>query len=54
MALLFYGSVMNLIWIIGLAVFVLAEKMLPAGVVFGRVSGVLLIVLGGWLGVTAS
>ncbi len=54
MALLFYGGVMNLMWIIGLALFVLAEKMLPAGVVFGRVSGVLFIVLGVWLGVTAS
>jgi predicted metal-binding membrane protein len=31
MALLFYGGVMNLIWIIGLAVLVLAEKVIPAG-----------------------
>jgi len=53
MALLFYGGVMNLIWIIGVALFVLAEKMLPAGVAFGRVSGVLLIAWGAWLGVTA-
>jgi predicted metal-binding membrane protein len=43
MALLFYGGVMNLIWIIGLALLVLAEKLMPAGVAFGRVTGLLLI-----------
>ena len=53
MALLFYGGVMNLIWIIGLALFVLAEKMMPAGVAFGRVTGLLLVALGVWLGCTA-
>lgn len=53
MALLFYGGVMNLIWIIGLALFVLAEKMMPAGVAFGRVTGLLLIAWGGRLGFTA-
>lgn len=52
MALLFFGGVMNLIWIIGLASFVLAEKMMPAGVAFGRVTGVLLIAWGVWLGFT--
>jgi len=53
MALLFYGGVMNLIWIIGLALFVLAEKMMPAGVAFARVTGLLLIAGGVWLGFTA-
>jgi predicted metal-binding membrane protein len=53
MALLFYGGVMNLIWIIGLALFVLAEKMMPAGVALGRVTGLLLIAWGVWLGFTA-
>jgi predicted metal-binding membrane protein len=53
MALMFYGGVMNLIWIIGLALFVLAEKMMPAGVAFGRGTGLLLITWGGWLGLTA-
>jgi predicted metal-binding membrane protein len=53
MALLFYGGVMNLIWIIGLALFVLAEKMMPAGVAFGRVTGLLFIAWGVWLGFTA-
>jgi len=53
MALLFYGGVMNLIWIIGLALLVLVEKVLPAGVVFGRIMGLLLIAWGVWLGFTA-
>jgi predicted metal-binding membrane protein len=53
MALLFYGGVMNLIWIVGLALFVLAEKTMPLGVVFGRVTGLLLIGWGVWLGLTA-
>ena len=50
MGLLFYGGVMNLVWIAGLAVFVLLEKVLPAGVAFGKVTGVLLIIWGVWLG----
>jgi len=53
MALLFYGGVMNLIWIIGLALLVLAEKLMPAGVAFGKVTGLLLIAWGVWLGFTA-
>jgi len=53
MALLFYGGVMNLIWIMGLALLVLAEKMMTAGVAFGRVTGLLLIAWGVWLGFTA-
>jgi predicted metal-binding membrane protein len=53
MALLFYGGVMNLLWIIGLALFVLAEKVMPAGVAFGRITGLLLIVWGVYLGFTA-
>ena len=53
MALLFYGGVMNLIWIVGLALFVLMEKVIPAGVAVGRVAGLLLIAGGAWLGFTA-
>jgi len=53
MALLFFAGVMNLIWIVGLALFVLAEKLLPAGVAFGRVTGLVLIGWGVWLGFTA-
>jgi hypothetical protein len=44
---------MNLIWIIGLALFVLAERMMPASLAFGRVTGLLLIAWGVWLGFTA-
>ncbi len=46
MALLFVGGIMNLYWIVGLALFVLAEKALAHGVWFGRVSGVGLIIAG--------
>src|SRR5918994_1089467 len=47
MALLFYGGVMNLFWIIGLAAFVLLEKTIPAGHWLGRLTGGLLIAWGG-------
>jgi predicted metal-binding membrane protein len=49
MALLFYGGVMNLYWIVGLALFVLLEKTIPAGHWLGRITGVLLIAWGGAL-----
>jgi predicted metal-binding membrane protein len=46
MALLFYGGIMNLYWIVGLAVFVLLEKTIPAGHWLGRITGALLIAWG--------
>jgi predicted metal-binding membrane protein len=49
MALLFYGGIMNLYWIVGLAVFVLLEKTIPAGHWLGGVAGILLIAWGGAL-----
>jgi predicted metal-binding membrane protein len=49
MALLFYGGIMNLYWIVGLALFVLLEKTTPAGHWLGRISGVVLIASGGAL-----
>jgi predicted metal-binding membrane protein len=49
MALLFYGGVMNLYWIVGLALFVLLEKTMPAGHWLGRITGGLLIAWGGAL-----
>jgi predicted metal-binding membrane protein len=52
MALLFFGGVMNLVWIIGLTLLILIEKLMPAGVAFGRVTGVPLILWGAWLGFT--
>lgn len=45
MLLIFVGGIMNLAWIAGLAIFVLVEKLAPAGHWIGRVAGILLI---GW------
>lgn len=47
MALLFFGGVMNLYWIIGLALFVLLEKIVTAGPWFGRAGGWMLLAWGG-------
>jgi len=46
MLLLFAGGVMRLGWILGIALFVAFEKCAPAGVLAGRVAGVLLVVVG--------
>jgi predicted metal-binding membrane protein len=46
MALLFFGGVMNLYWIAGLAVIVLLEKTIPAGDTLGKVIGGLLVLWG--------
>ena len=43
MALLFFGGVMNLYWIAGLALFVLFEKLVPQGHWIGLAGGVALI-----------
>ena len=49
MALLFYGGVMNLWWIAGLALYVLVEKVVPAGHWIGRGTGSLLVLWGLWV-----
>ncbi len=49
MGLLFYGGVMNLYWIAGLALFVLLEKTIPAGHWLGRVTGAGLMAWGGYM-----
>ncbi len=46
MLLLFVGGVMNFAWIAGVALFVLIEKLMPAGHWIGRGAGVLLVVWG--------
>ena len=46
MGLLFFGGVMNLYWIAGLALFVLLEKSVPAGHWLGYATGVALLVWG--------
>jgi len=49
MTLLFYGGIMNLWWIAGLALYVLVEKVAPAGHWIGHGTGGLLIVCGLWI-----
>ena len=49
MLLLFYGGVMSLWWIGGLALYVLVEKLLPLGHALGQYAGGLLIVWGLWV-----
>jgi predicted metal-binding membrane protein len=46
MLLLFVGGVMNFAWIAGIALFVLVEKLVPAGRRIGQAAGVLLVVWG--------
>lgn len=53
MALLFVGGVMNIVWIAGLTVFVLLEKILPLGRVLSRTVGTSLLAWGLWLLVSA-
>lgn len=45
MLLLFVGGVMNLVWISALAIYVLVEKLAPAGPWVGRAAGLVLV---GW------
>lgn len=52
MALLFVGGIMNVLWIAGIAVFVLAEKVIRSGRVLSRIGGVVLTAAGIWLIVT--
>jgi predicted metal-binding membrane protein len=43
MSLLLVAGVMNLLWVAALAVFVLMERVAPAGARFGRIAGAVLI-----------
>jgi predicted metal-binding membrane protein len=49
MLLLFFGGVMNLLWIALIGGFVLLEKLAPFGPHAGRVGGALLVAAGVWL-----
>ncbi|WP_048648358.1 DUF2182 domain-containing protein [Nitratireductor soli] len=49
MALLFVGGVMNVLWIAAIAIFVLAEKVLPAGWPVSRLAGAALVAAGLWV-----
>ena len=53
MLLLFFGGVMNLYWIAGLAVFVLLEKTIPFGHWLARVAGIALVACGAVLAIQA-
>lgn len=46
MGLLFFGGIMNLFWIAGLAAYVLLEKTIPMGHWFGRLIGIAAIACG--------
>lgn len=49
MLILFVTGVMNLVWVAGLAVIVLLEKVLTAGKLISHVSGAVLMAAGVWL-----
>jgi predicted metal-binding membrane protein len=49
MCVLFVVGVMNLMWVIAIAVFVLIEKVGPWGIVVGRVAGVAMIATGAYI-----
>jgi len=49
MALLFVGGVMNLLWIVLLALLILLEKFAPAGRLIAQLAGIILIAVGAWL-----
>ena len=46
MGLLFYAGVMNLLWVVGLTLYVLLEKLAPAGRLISRFAGIVLILWG--------
>jgi predicted metal-binding membrane protein len=49
MALLFVGGVMNPIWVVGIAIYVALEKMLPIGPWLSRTAGATLALLGAFV-----
>jgi predicted metal-binding membrane protein len=46
MGLLFFGGVMSLLWIAGITLFVLLEKVIPHGILGGRLAGLAMILAG--------
>jgi predicted metal-binding membrane protein len=49
MALLFVGGVMNVLWIAAITIFVLAEKVVPAGRAISRIASLGFFAWGAWL-----
>lgn len=54
MALLFVGGIMNLLWIAGLAILVLIEKLVPRGETVASVAGMACLGAAGWIVVTTA
>ena len=54
MGLLFFGGIMNLFWIIGLAAFILLEKTVPMGSWIGRIVGFSVAVCGAVMLITTA
>lgn len=54
MSLLFVGGIMNLLWIAGLAIFVLFEKVVPQGQWVARGGGLACLAAACWLGYRAA
>ena len=48
MALLFYGGIMDLRWIVGIALYIAAEKFIPAGTNLARLTGLMLMAGGAY------
>ena len=46
MVLRFVGGVMNLLWVAALSIFVLLEKLVPAGKIITRAAGLVAIITG--------
>jgi predicted metal-binding membrane protein len=46
MALLFVGGVMNLLWIAGLTILILLEKLVPKGSLVPRIAGAAMVAAG--------
>ena len=49
MALLFAGGIMNLVWVAGLALYVLIEKVAPNGQLIARIAGASMVLVGLWV-----
>lgn len=49
MALLFAGGIMNLLWIAGLAIYILVEKVAPKGQLIARVASLAMVLVGLWV-----
>jgi len=49
MGLLFVVGVMNAAWIVAITIYVLVEKIIPAGERLSKAVGVILVLLGVWL-----